>query len=219
VETIDHARGILSSTGVPPPLAGAAILLDGLRAGDAGAYETLVRQEAGRLLATVRRILRGDEEEARDVVQETLIVAFERIGSFKGDCRISTWLHRIAINGALMRLRSRRRRPESSIEELLPAFLEDGHRSVRDGDGDFPDPEVAAHRGETRRIVRECIDRLPDTYRVTLLLRDIEELSTEETANALGITTTAVKLRLHRARQALRELLVDRRGELLGPAS
>ena len=183
-------------------------------------YETLVRQETGRLLATVRRILRGDEEEARDVVQETMITALQRIGTFKGDCLVSTWLHRIAINGALMRLRSRRRRPETSIEEMLPSFLEDGHRAVGAGDsGDFPDPETAAHQAETRRIVRESIERLPDTYRVTVLLRDIEELSTEETANLLGITTTAVKLRLHRGRQALRQLLVDRRAELIGPAA
>lgn len=214
MESIAYARGTRSTSA--PAMPPAASLLEGLRAGDAGAYETLVRQEAGRLLATVRRILRGDEEEARDVVQETLITAVERIGTFKGDCLVSTWLHRIAINGALMRLRSRRRRPETSIEEMLPSFLEDGHRSVRPNDGDFPDPETAAHQAETKRIVRESIERLPETYRVTVLLRDIEELSTEETANVLGITTTAVKLRLHRGRQALRELLVDRRGELLG---
>ena len=193
-------------------------LLQGLRERRPDAYETLVRQETGRLLATVRRILRGDEEEARDVVQETMIAALQRIDSFKGDCLISTWLHRIAINGALMRLRSRRRRPETSIEEMLPSFLEDGHRALSAGEGDLPDPETATSRAETRRIVRESIERLPDTYRVTVVLRDIEELSTEETARLLGITTTAVKLRLHRGRQALRELLVERRAELVGSA-
>jgi RNA polymerase sigma-70 factor (ECF subfamily) len=213
METIANVRGFES---VAPLRRPAVDLLTRLRAGDPDAYETLVRQETGRLLATVRRILRGDEEEARDVVQETLIAALQRLDSFKGDCRISTWLHRIAINGALMRLRSRRRRPEQPIEEMLPSFLEDGHRAVGAGESDFPDPEAAAHRAETRRIVRESIERLPDTYRVTVILRDIEELSTEETASLLGITTTAVKLRLHRGRQALRELLVDRRGELLG---
>jgi RNA polymerase sigma-70 factor (ECF subfamily) len=201
---------------VPRP---AGDLLEGLRAGDPDAYERLVRQETGRLLATVRRILRGDEEEARDVVQETMITALQRIGSFKGDCRITTWLHRIAINGALMRLRSRRRRPETPIEEMLPSFLEDGHRAVGAGESDLPDPETATSRAETRRIVRESIERLPDTYRVIVLLRDIEELSTDETARLLGITTMAVKLRLHRGRQALRELLVDRRSELVGSAA
>jgi RNA polymerase sigma-70 factor (ECF subfamily) len=212
VESISYAPATASSA----RLAARPSLLAGLRAGDPEAFETLVRQESGRLLATVRRILRGDEEEARDVVQETLITALQRIDSFKGECRVSTWLHRIAINGALMRLRSRRRRPETSIEEMLPSFLEDGHRAVGPGDDDaFPDPETATHQAETRRIVRESIERLPDTYRVAVILRDIEELSTEETANLLGITTTAVKLRLHRGRQALRELLVDRRAELL----
>lgn len=202
-----------ASWGTPPPSDGGAVLA-ALRAGDSCAYETLVRRESGRLLATARRILRGDQEEAKDVVQEAFVTAFERLGTFKGECQISTWLHRIAINGALMRLRSQRRRPQTSIEDLLPTFLEDGHRNVPSGDGALPGPEAAARQAETRRIVRHSIDRLPDTYRVVLLLRDIEELSTEETATLLGVTTTAVKLRLHRARQALRQLLMERRAEL-----
>jgi RNA polymerase sigma-70 factor (ECF subfamily) len=218
VETISYARGFAQST-VQVRRPAIDPLLEGLRTGDPAAYETLVRRETGRLLATVRRILRGDEEEARDVVQDTMITALQRIDSFNGDCRISTWLHRIAINGALMRLRSRRRRPETPIEEMLPSFLEDGHRTVSAGESDLPDPETATSQAETRRIVRESIERLPDSYRVTVVLRDIEELSTEETARLLGITTTAVKLRLHRGRQALRELLVGRRSELMGGAA
>lgn len=190
-------------------------IVERLRRGDGAAYEELVRREAGRLLASCRRILRDDEEEARDVVQEAFFTAFQRIGSFKGDCQISTWLFRIAVNAALMRLRSRRRRPESPIEELLPRYYDDGHRQIPDGDAELPEPEAVLRREEARRAVREAIDRLPDTYRVVLLLRDIEQRSTGETADMLGVTPTAVKLRLHRARQALRELLGARRSDFL----
>ena len=97
-----------------------------------------------------------------------------------------------------MRLRSARRHPESSIEELLPTFDESGHRVLGD----------ECWRSETREQVREAIGRLPEKYRAVILLRDIEGLSTEEAAPLLGTTPTAVKIRLHRARQALRGLLL-----------
>jgi RNA polymerase sigma-70 factor (ECF subfamily) len=189
-------------------------LLARLRRGEPEAYETLVRAEAGKLLSLARRMLR-DEEEARDVVQEAFALAFQRLPGFKGDCHVATWLYRIAANAALMRLRSRRRRPETPIEELLPRFLEDGHRVIPPGDRELPGPEELAQRGETRRQVRRCIDELPEAYRSVLLLRDLAELSTKEVAEMLGVTPNAVKVRAHRARQALRELLVARRLELL----
>ena len=123
---------------------------------------------------------------------------------------LSTWLHRIAVNAALMKLRSRRRHPEDSIEDLLPKYTEDGHREDgHQGNLTKPwkEPEGLLQRQETRSLVRECIDRLPKTYRTVLLLRDIEELDTEEAAQLIGISPNAVKIRLHRARQALRTLL------------
>ena len=192
-----------------PPVAATAAderaLLTRLREGDAAAYESLVHAHGGRLLALARRLL-GNEEDARDVVQETLLAAFRSLGGFKGEARLSTWLHRIAANAALMKLRSRRRRPESSIEDLLPSFGEDGQvleppREWSDGS------ERLLENKETREFVRRCIDELPDSYRTVLLLRDIEELDTAETASLLGISSNAVKIRLHRARLALRSLL------------
>lgn len=180
-------------------------LLDALRSGDAKAFETLVRMHGGRLLAISQRFLRN-EEDARDAVQDTFLQAYRALGSFAGDARISTWLHRIAINASLMRLRTRRRKPEESIDALLPKFLEDGHQ--REPAVEWLEPsDVALERRETRAMVRECIDRLPDTHRTVLLMRDIEELDTDEAAKLLGISTNAVKTRLHRARQALRALL------------
>jgi RNA polymerase sigma-70 factor (ECF subfamily) len=185
-------------------------LVAALRAGDETSYERLVREHGGAMLAVARRYLRS-EDDARDVVQEAMLSAFRGIASFDADAKLSTWLHRIVVNCALMRLRTRRRRPEESIDDLLPSF--DEHGAFAHGvDWDAPATERVVERRQLRQIVRRCIDRLPDSYRALLVLRDIEERDTEETAGLLGLTVSAVKSRLHRARQALRELLVAELG-------
>lgn len=187
------------------PPADEAPFLARLKAGDDGAYDTLVREHGGRMLAVARRILR-DDAEAAEAVQEAFIAAFRAIRGFEGGSRLSTWLHRIVVNAALMRLRSRARRGEESLEPLLPQFLEDGHQASPA----TPWAESAhalVERRETRELVRACVDRLPESYRTVLILRDIEQLDTEETAKALGVNSNVVKIRLHRARQALRTLL------------
>jgi len=185
-----------------------ASLLSRLRSGEPQAFEMLVRTHTPRLLAVARRLLRN-EEDAKDAVQEAFLNAFRALGSFEGASRVSTWLHRIAVNVALMKLRSQRRKPEASIEGLLPAFLEDGHHALhppewRDG------ADVLLERREDREFIRACIDELPESHRTVLILRDVEELDPEETARALGVTENVVKVRLHRARQALRSLLEPR---------
>lgn len=168
-------------------------------------FDDVVRSNAGRMLATARRILR-DEQESQDAVQDAFLQAFKCYQDFRGQAQISTWLHRITVNAALMRLRRRRRREQTSIEPLLPNFDETGHRiNARSAWESSPDDAFA--RKETRESVRRCIDKLPDDYRTVVLLRDIEEMSTEETAGVLGLTCGAVKTRLHRARMALRSLL------------
>lgn len=185
-------------------------LLAGLRAGSDAAFETLVRTTSTRLLAVARRIV-GSEEDARDVLQEAYTSAFKALPRFEGQAKLSTWLHRIVVNTALMRLRTRKRKPEEPIEPLLPAFKDDGKpaaAAVEWADG----ADVALERSETRAFVRAQIDQLPETYRTVLLLRDIEELSTSEVAAMLNTTENAVKIRLHRARQALRALLNERFG-------
>jgi len=182
-----------------------AQLVNRLRAGDDRAFEELVRTFGGRLLAVARRFVRHDED-AQDIVQSAYMSAFRALDQFEGNCQLSTWLHRIVVNTALMKLRSKRRRPEESIEDLLPAFQEDGHHVEQFADWTTPADELI-ERNETRATVRACIDRLPDNYRTVLLLRDIEERSTQDVADALSMTATAVKVRLHRARQALSTLL------------
>jgi RNA polymerase sigma-70 factor, ECF subfamily len=180
-------------------------LLAGLRSRDDQAFEALVRTYGGRLLAVARHLMR-DESDAQDVVQSAYLNAFRSIDQFSGASQLSTWLHRIVVNAALMKIRARRRRPEESIEPLLPVFQEDGHYLEEFSEWATP-ADTLLERKETRAAVRAGIEQLPETYRTVLILRDIEELSTQEVADALGVTTTAVKVRLHRARQALSALM------------
>ena len=182
-----------------------AELLEGLRRGEDRAYEQLVRAYGGRLLAVARRLLRS-EDDARDAVQEAFLNAFRAIDRFEGDARLSTWLHRIVVNAALMKLRTRRRKPERSIEEMLPGFLEDGHMTDP-AEAWSKAPEAEVGRLQLRELVLEKIHELPEAHRNVLLLRDIEELDTEAAAEVLDVSVGAVKTRLHRARQALRGLL------------
>lgn len=209
-QTIDQSTG----SPRPTPPADDAALLARLRAGEDAAFEELVRTYSPRLLAVARRIV-GNDEEARDVIQDAFLNAFRSLKSFQGDARLSTWLHRIVVNSALMKLRTRRRRPEEPIEPLLPVFQSDGKYAEKFTSwGDRADELLS--RAETQEVVRQKIDALPESFRTVLVLRDIEELDTEETARLLDTTPNAVKIRLHRARAALRTLLEPhlRRGEL-----
>ncbi len=168
-------------------------------------FEELIRSHGRRLLATARRILRNDEEAARDAVQDAFLSAHQSLPQFRGDASLPTWLHRIVVNAALMRRRGRQRRRETPIEDLLPTFSDDAHHLAMA----VPPlrPEGAFEQAELRNAVRASIERLPETYRVVLVLRDLEELTTQEAADTLGISTNAVKVRLHRARQALMTLM------------
>jgi RNA polymerase sigma-70 factor, ECF subfamily len=187
------------------PVDDEATLVAQLRAGDEAAFEQVVRAYGGRLLAVARRIV-GTEEDARDVVQDAFMNAFRSLDRFEGNAKLSTWLHRIVVNAALMKLRTRKRKPEQSIETLLPSFLDDGHHEERFQSWEEPVDKLM-ERAENRDLVRKKIDALPEGYRTVLVLRDIEGLDTEETAKVLGLSVNAAKIRLHRARQALRTLL------------
>jgi RNA polymerase sigma-70 factor (ECF subfamily) len=193
----------MSDTATPHDPAAEAALLERLRAGEDAAFEELVRTHGGRMLAVARRFLRS-EDDAQDAVQDAFLSAFKALDRFEGKSRLSTWLHRIVVNASLMKIRRRKRKPETSLEDLQPGYREDGRIA------DPPEPWVlpadrTAERNEIFRKVRAAIDELPDNYRTVLLLRDIEELDTAETAELLGVTPNAVKIRLHRARLALRE--------------
>lgn len=180
-------------------------LLARLRAGDERAYEDLVRDAGPRMLAVCRRLL-SNEQDAQEAVQDAFVSAFKALPGFEGGSKLTTWLHRIAVNAALMKRRAKSRRPERSLDDLLPAFHEDGHRKdPKDPWAEMPHDQIT--REETRAMVQRLIDELPDDYRTILILRDIEGLDTASTAQTLSISEPAVKTRLHRARQALRTLL------------
>lgn len=180
-------------------------LLPRLRQGDHEAFAVLVRGTLDRSLSVARRLL-GREEDAQDAVQDAYVSAFKALPRFEGHSKLSTWLHRIVVNAALMKLRQRRRKPERSIEALLPQFDATGHpqRPVSPWN---QTPAEAIQSRENLERVRAAIDELPEAYRAVLVLRDIEGLDTAEAATVLEVTPNTVKTRLHRARQALRALL------------
>lgn len=180
-------------------------LIERLRDGDPGAFEAMVRRYGTQMLAVARRLVRN-EDDAREVVQEAFLQAFRALDDFRADAKLSTWLHRIVVNTGLMRLRSSSRRPEGFIDDLLPDFDTTGHHA----NPVTPIPmtvEDAIEHQEVRVRVRGAVAQLPDAYRAIIVLRDFEDLTTEEAATALGISENAAKIRLHRARQALGTLL------------
>ncbi len=183
---------------------GDASLLAALRAGEAVAFETLVRTHGGRMLSVAKRFL-TNADDAQDAVQDAFLSAFKAIPAFDGRAQLSTWLHRIVVNAALMKLRTQRRHPEESMDDLLPTFLDDGHQAAPSPRWKYVPNEV--ERAETQQMIRQQISKLPESHRTVLLLRDIEELDTETVAQMLDMSVAAVKVRLHRARQALRTLL------------
>lgn len=185
------------------------MLIEHLRGGDAAALEALMERFSGKVYRLAYGITRnaGDAEE---VVQDVFLSLFRKIDTFEARAALGTWIYRIATNAALNKRRGKRSEVEVSLEEHLPTFKADGHR---DGDrayvlADWSNtPEEELLSGEAREVLRRAIDSLPSRYRAVLLLRDVEDLSNEETAEILDESVASVKSRLHRARMALREQL------------
>lgn len=184
-----------------------ADLVAQLKLGEQKAFDVAVQLHGPKMLAIAARYF-PSEPDRDDAVQDAFISAFRAIGSFDGNSKLGTWLHRITVNSCLMKLRSRSRKPEAQIDDLLPQFDQTGHRVHSDRAWD-DDGYTRLEAKDTRQRVRECIDQLPEAYRTVLLLRDIEGFDTTETARQLNCSETNVKTRLHRARQALRTLLMQ----------
>jgi len=177
-----------------------AALVDRVKAGDQVACAKLVALFGPQMMTVARRFMRCDDD-CNDAVQDAFISAFNALGSFEGDARLSTWLHRITVNSCLMKLRIASSRKETSIEELLPIFDERGYRarwSVA-----MNDPSKDVEIDETRAMIHQAIDNLPHADRAVLVLRDIEEMDTAATAARLDTSEHNVKRRLRRARQSL----------------
>jgi RNA polymerase sigma-70 factor (ECF subfamily) len=175
-------------------------------AGEPAALEALMRRHNRALFRTARAILR-DDAEAEDALQEAYLQALGAIGNYRAEARLSTWLARIVANEALMRVRKRTRR--AAIVPLQPGAADDEINEIPDDNMDET-PEHLAQRSEMRRLLEAQIDSLPDDYRVVFVLRAVEELSVEETADALGIPQATVRTRLFRARSLLREALASK---------
>ena len=177
------------------------------RQGGENAIRTLIKRNNQRLFRVARGVVR-DDTEAEDIVQETYVKAFTSLGSFRGDAMFSTWLTRIALNEALGR--ARKRRPTAELSELETAA------SVESSVIMFPtslktqgaDSELG--RKEVREFIEKAVDDLPDAFRVVFILRDIEDMSTEETAAQLSLKPETVKTRLHRARRLMRTAMKKR---------
>jgi RNA polymerase sigma-70 factor (ECF subfamily) len=178
------------------------MLVASARAGDAAAFEELVSRYEDKIFRLAKNIT-GNREDAEDAMQDAFFKAFAHLDDFHGESRFYTWLVRIAANEALMRLRKRHPnhfsldQPIEGDSELLPRELEEWS----------PNPEQLYAKSELDGIVSKLVDQLEDEYRIVIVLRDMEEMSTQETAAALSISVSAVKSRLLRARLKLREKL------------
>jgi RNA polymerase sigma-70 factor, ECF subfamily len=187
-------------------------LIDRLRAQDTTALEALMERYGPQIYRVAFGITRNHSD-AEEVVQDTFLSLFRKIDRFEGRSALGTWLYRIATNAALGKQRGKRVTSEVHLEDLLPTFKADGHRQ---GDpaallADWSStPESELLSGEAREILEQALGYLPLHYRAVLVLRDVEELSNEEVAEALGETLVSVKSRIHRARMALREHLTRR---------
>jgi RNA polymerase sigma-70 factor (ECF subfamily) len=193
---------------VPTPEPSDETLAARAAAGDGSAFELLVERYQARVYRLACRLT--SDSDAPDVLQETFLQVYKHLSSFRGDSRFATWLYRIATNAALMHRRASARRPVESLDAYLPRFDEQGAHAAT------PAELQVASCAETMldlrflaEKAREVIARLPDLYREAFVLRDLEEMSTEDVARALDIQPAAVRQRVHRARLMLRGYLSD----------
>jgi RNA polymerase sigma-70 factor, ECF subfamily len=180
-------------------------------AGDDTAFETLVARYQHRVFRLACRL--AGETDAPDVLQDTFLQVYRHLPAFRGDSRFSTWLYRIATNAGLMHRRARRRRPAESLDAFLPRFEADGTleqipEALRMASrvDELLDRHTLANRAQA------AIERLPDLYREAFVLRDLEELSTADVAQVLGVSPATVRQRVHRARLMVRGYLSELAG-------
>lgn len=177
------------------------------RRGDREAFRAIMKRSNQRLFRVARAVVREDAE-AEDVVQEAYLRAFANLDAFRGDASIFTWLTRIAINEANCRLR--KRRSTVGLDQIEATQAKGAHVIMFPNADPTLTPETDAARAQIRRMLETAIDELPEAFRVVFVMRDIEECSIAETAEALDVLPETVKTRLHRARRLLREALSER---------
>jgi RNA polymerase sigma-70 factor (ECF subfamily) len=184
-------------------------VVDRVRSGDTALYEIIMRRYNQRLYRVTYAILR-DSAEAEDVIQDAYVRAYQHLDQFAGYAPFSTWLTRIAVHEALRRLQLRKRNQQfDDIEHDEESFMSISETTVPDTS---PDPEQRASNAELGQLLEQAVLDLPEQYRTVIMLRDVEELSTAETAAALELTEQNVKVRLHRGRAMMRDRLFARVG-------
>lgn len=179
-----------------------------LQKGDKTAFRELVRRHQDKVYRLALRLTR-DESRAQDAMQDAFLQVYRKVDQFQEQSAFTTWLYRITVNAALMRMRSERRHREAPLEEASPRYTEQGEIAEPVDDWSAAVDDDAANR-ELALHAQKAIDELPDPYRSVFVLRELEDLSTEEVANILDLTVPTVKTRLHRARLALRKALAER---------
>jgi RNA polymerase sigma-70 factor (ECF subfamily) len=194
---------------------GDAELVQLARQQDTLAFRAIMQRHNRRLYRAARAVTQ-DDSEAEDVVQEAYSAAFASLDRFRGDSSLATWLTRIVLNESLGRLR--RRRPTVELSAIDAEHRKDAHIIQFPLMTSIIDPECAAARQEIRRLIERAIDELPEAFRIVFVMRDVEELSVEETAGLLRVPEATVKTRLHRARRLLRQALDEQLASALGDA-
>jgi RNA polymerase sigma factor (sigma-70 family) len=203
-DTASNTRELMHARIAQPAPAEDAALIRSILLGDESAFEALMRRYNGRLFRVARAIL-NDDRDAEDALQDAYLDAFRHMSDFRGDAQLGTWLTRIVVNQALMRLRRQKR------DRVVLPF------NGRDGDDNELETQVADRqtesasegllRAELRQLLERRIDELPVTFRTVFVMRDIEDMTVQETADSLSIPAATVRSRLFRARALLREAL------------
>ena len=213
--SLDNPAPAQRVPGASPPPADEVRLVEQARQGNLDAFTDLVNRYEGKIFRLTQHIT-GNREDAEDALQETFLKAYSRLDQFHGDSRFYTWLVRIAVNESLMKLRKRKTTAAVSLDEPIEL---DGNFMPREVASWDPSPEERYAQTELREILDRTVQALPPIFRTVFILRDLDHLSTEETAEALDISVPAVKSRLLRARLQLREDLTryfkrgDKRGD------
>jgi RNA polymerase sigma-70 factor (ECF subfamily) len=197
-----------------PPPSLAALTDDELvaraRARDVAAFEALIDRHEEKIYRVAMRFVRN-ETDAREILQETFLSAWRNLDSFQGKSQFASWLYRVAVNAALMLLRSQKRHPQVAVEDVAPEALDEAARTagaaLGTGDDWSKRPDEQFQSDELRHQIQIAVDGLPESQRAVFLLRDVDGLSTEQTGELLGLTVPTVKTRLHRARLALRDAI------------
>jgi RNA polymerase sigma-70 factor (ECF subfamily) len=182
-------------------------LVERARGKNEAAFEELVSRYEDKLYRLAMRFVRN-ETDAQEILQDAFLSAWRNLPTFEGRAQFGSWMYRVTVNAALMLLRSRNRHPEVTVDDVEPTALNDAvaesGQTMRGSSDWSVRADEQLQSAEMRKHIQASVDALPDGLRTVFLLRDVEELSTEDTAEMLGLSVPAVKTRLHRARLALR---------------